>query len=225
MFLLLLISKQTHAACHLCCSAPFPALLGFHRFQALDKAFVSDICKVSITDKELDQGVLDQIVAAHLFQQAHFVRHVLWLPRTTPMQSDTCCCHDHFATNFETSGVVQIAVDCCYRAALGSASPLRRRRSWRARRPSASPSKPCTMCCSRCVRQNKCGGTGAVVSTQHTHGLASAARSATVPLDRQPDPVVAVLLADISMLDLHSGLIQPLCWDPGCTGYPQHAPT
>ncbi len=37
--------------------------------QALDKAFVSDICKALVSDTEMDQAVLDRVIAAHLFQQ------------------------------------------------------------------------------------------------------------------------------------------------------------
>lgn len=37
--------------------------------QALDKAFVSDICKAPVSDTEMDQAVLDRVIAAHLFQQ------------------------------------------------------------------------------------------------------------------------------------------------------------
>lgn len=35
----------------------------------MDKAFVSDICRAPVSGTEMDQAVLDRVIAAHLFQQ------------------------------------------------------------------------------------------------------------------------------------------------------------
>jgi hypothetical protein len=35
----------------------------------VDKAFVSDICRAPVSGTEMDQAVLDRVIAAHLFQQ------------------------------------------------------------------------------------------------------------------------------------------------------------
>jgi hypothetical protein len=40
--------------------------------KAVDKAFVSDICRAPVSGTEMDQAVLDRVIAAHLFQQGRF---------------------------------------------------------------------------------------------------------------------------------------------------------
>lgn len=42
--------------------------------QKLDKAFVSDVCKAPVSQTEMDQAVLDRVIAAHLFQQVAVAR-------------------------------------------------------------------------------------------------------------------------------------------------------
>jgi hypothetical protein len=70
--------------------APYCSLLSR---QAVDKTFVSDICRAPVSRTEMDQAVLDRVIAAHLFQQ---VGWVLTLGKHLPVrlltQSPWCMC-------------------------------------------------------------------------------------------------------------------------------------
>lgn len=69
--------------------------------QALDKSFVSDVCKAPVSQQEMDQSVLDRIIAAHLFQQAsdldsdgsvHSLRQIVHTLVQHMIHLQACCC-------------------------------------------------------------------------------------------------------------------------------------
>ena len=51
------------------CGFSSETLAGLWRPQAIEKAFVADICRAPVSRGEMDQTALDRIIAAHLFQQ------------------------------------------------------------------------------------------------------------------------------------------------------------